>query len=272
MIDISKYFERINYKGSTDVSYETLRGIHQAQVFSVPFENLEIHDTSSDPENLRRLDELTLVNKIIEKKRGGACMEINELFALVLLQLGFNVKRLIASVTHSKRRTHKCLVITVGGNKYLADTGYGGNCIIEPLPLITDAPFQQFSETFKLMLEHPRSEEIEEHVIYTLIKEEWVKLYSFPYSAHLPEEYEPLNYFNSHSKNTFPVNNRLVTMPTPEGRIILHNHNLKIRRNGQQQTVTVKEEEYLNVLDKYFALKLPFDTVFKPIPCNGNNE
>jgi N-hydroxyarylamine O-acetyltransferase len=272
MVDISKYFERINYKGSTDVSYETLRGIHKAQVFSVPFENLEIHDTSSNPENLRRLDEKTLVNKILGQKRGGACMEINELFALVLLQLGFNVKRLIASVRLSKTRTHKCLLVTIGSNKYLADTGYGGNCIIEPLSLIHDTPFKQFSETFKLMLEYPRSEEIEEYVLYALIKEDWVKLYSFPCSVHLPEEYEPLNYFNSHSKNAFPVNNRLVTIPTPEGRIILHNYNLKIRRNGHQQTIVVKEEEYLNALDKYFALKFPSDTIFKPIPYDGNNE
>lgn len=271
MIDLKRYFERINYKDSTDVSVETLIGIHSAQVFSVPFENLEIHDTSSDPENLRNLDEHTLANKIIEQKRGGACMEINELFALVLIQLGFNVKRLIASVTPSKRRTHKCLLVTIGSDKYLADTGYGGNCIIEPLPLITDITFKQFSEAFKLKREYPRSEEIEEYVLYTLIKEEWVNLYSFPCSVHLPEEYEPLNYFNSHSKKTFPVNNRLVTIPTPEGRIILHNHNLKIRRNGHQETIPVKEEEYLSILDKFFGLKFPLSTIFKPIPTKENN-
>jgi N-hydroxyarylamine O-acetyltransferase len=266
MIDLKRYFKRINYMGSTDVSYDTLRDIHRAQVFSVPFENLEIHDTSSDTENLRRLDEQTLVYKIIEQERGGACMEVNELFALVLIQLGFNVKRLIASVTPSIRRTHKCLLITIGGAKYLADTGYGGNCIIEPLPLITDITFKQFSETFKLMREYPRSDEIEEYVLYSLIKEEWVNLYSFPCSVHLPEEYEPLNYFNSYSKKSFPFNNRLVAIPTPEGRIILHNYKLKIRRNGHQETIMVTEEEYLNVLEKYFDIKLPHDTIFKPLP------
>lgn len=265
MIDINKYFERINYKGSKDVSFETLRGIHIAQVFSVPFENLELHDTSSDPENLRNLDEQTLVNKIIEQKRGGACMEINELLALVLIQLGFNVKRLIASVTPLKRRTHKCLLITIGNDKYLADTGFGGNCILEPLPLITDTPFKQFSETFKLTLGHPRSEEIEEYVLYSLIKGEWVNLYSFPCSVHLPEEYEPLNYFNSHSKKSVLVQNRIVTRPTPEGRMILHNHKLKIRSNGHQESITVKEEEYLVILDRYFGIKLPSSTVFKPL-------
>lgn len=271
MIDINKYFERINYKDKADISYETLREIHRAQVFSVPFENLEIHDTSSDPENLRRLDEQTLVNKIIGQKRGGACMEMNELFALVLIQLGFNVKRLIASVTPSRRRTHKCLLITIGNDKFLADTGFGGNGIIEPLPLITDTPLKQFSETFKLTLEHPRSDEIEEYVLYSLIKEEWVNLYSFPCSVHLPEEYEPLNYFNSHSKKSFFVQNRIVTKPTPEGRIILHNYNLKIRHDGHQETITVKEEEYLSILDKYFSLKLPTSTIFKPIPTKENN-
>lgn len=266
MIDLEKYFQRVNYQGSTDVSFDTLRGIHKAQAFSVPFENLEIHDTASDPENLRRLDETTLYHKIVENKRGGACSETNELLALVLIQLGFNVKRLLGSVTPMKRRTHKCLLVTIGKDDYLADTAYGGTCIIEPMPLITDTPVEQFSETFKLTLEYPRSEEIQEYVLYTLVKNAWTQLYSFPLSIHLPEEFEPTNYFNSHSKNSFSVNNRLVTMPTPSGRVSLHNHELKIRCNGRQQTTAIREEDYLSLLDEYFGLNFPPNTVFKPIP------
>ncbi|HBM16897.1 MAG TPA: hypothetical protein DD381_11210 [Lentisphaeria bacterium] len=264
MIDLDKYFERINYMGSTDVSYETLRNIHKAQAFSIPFENLAIHDTSSDPEDLIKLDEKSLFEKIIENKRGGWCHELNELLALVLIQLNFKVKRLLGSVPPSNG-THKCLLVTIGNNKYLADTGFGGNCIIEPLPLITDTPFKQFSETFKLMLEHPRSEEIEEYVLYVFIKENWSKLYSFTLTTRLPEDFDQFNYFTSHSKKSVFLQNRIATRPTPEGRIILHNHNLKIRRNGHQETITVTEEEYLSILDEYFGLKFPPFTIFKPI-------
>lgn len=263
MIDINKYFERINYRGKVDVSFETLRGIHVAHAFSIPFENLAIHDTSSDTEELIKLDENSLVEKLIEKKRGGWCHETNELLALVLEQLGFKVRRLLGSVP-PLNGTHKCLLITIGNDQYLADTGFGGNCIIEPLPLITDTVFKQFSEIFKLTLEHPRSEEIEEYVLYIFIKDNWSKLYSFTLTPRLSEDFDQFNYFTSHSKKSFFVQNRIVMRPTLEGRILLLNHKLKICNNGNQETLTVKNEEYLSVLDKYFSLKLPMDTVFKP--------
>ena len=43
MIAIDAYFDRIRYHGPRDPSLETLRGLHRAHLFAVPFENLDIH-------------------------------------------------------------------------------------------------------------------------------------------------------------------------------------------------------------------------------------
>ena len=43
MIDVSAYFDRINYRGPTASTAETLRVLHRAHMLKVPFENLDIH-------------------------------------------------------------------------------------------------------------------------------------------------------------------------------------------------------------------------------------
>lgn len=78
--DRQKYFERIGYTGQPDVSVKTLKDIHTAQVFSIPFENLAIHE-SKNANNLNdfiSLDEASLFKKLIVDRRGGYCHENNE--------------------------------------------------------------------------------------------------------------------------------------------------------------------------------------------------
>ena len=40
---IDAYLERIGYDGPRDPTAETLRALHRAHVYAVPFENLDIH-------------------------------------------------------------------------------------------------------------------------------------------------------------------------------------------------------------------------------------
>src|SRR5262249_9039065 len=62
-------------------------------MLSVPFENLDIH--------LGRpivLDDDVFFDKIVERRRGGFCYELNGLFAALLRELGFDVTMLSAGV------------------------------------------------------------------------------------------------------------------------------------------------------------------------------
>lgn len=107
-INLKDYFDRIGYTGSTKVSVETLKGIHVAQLCSIPFENLAVHE----PQNINNakdfisLDESNLFKKLVTDKRGGYCHENNELLAIVLMQLGFKVDRLAARVLTSPNIWH----------------------------------------------------------------------------------------------------------------------------------------------------------------------
>ena len=56
-----------------------LRALHRAHQMAVPFENLSIH--LGEPISL---DEDDLFGKIVDRRRGGFCYELNGAFALLL--------------------------------------------------------------------------------------------------------------------------------------------------------------------------------------------
>ena len=99
MINLKGYFARIGYTGAADISAETLHNIHVAHAFSIPFENLDIHDLSNNSDHLIKLDEQSLVEKIIKKKRGGYCHETYELLTKILEQIGFKVNMIRSTGT-----------------------------------------------------------------------------------------------------------------------------------------------------------------------------
>ena len=95
-MDLPAYLRRINYRGEQSPTAATLRELHRAHLLAVPFENLDIH--------LGRtilLDQDALFDKIVTRRRGGFCYELNGLFALLLRGLGFEVTLLAAGVARA---------------------------------------------------------------------------------------------------------------------------------------------------------------------------
>jgi N-hydroxyarylamine O-acetyltransferase len=68
-----------------------------AHLRAVPFENLSIH--SREP---IVLEDKALFDKIVRRRRGGFCYELNGLFAALLRALGFDVAMLSAQVADAK--------------------------------------------------------------------------------------------------------------------------------------------------------------------------
>src|SRR5437763_17205555 len=132
-MNVTAYLERINYHGATEPSAATLRDLHRAHLLTVPFENLDIH--------LGReivLDDERLYSKVVERRRGGFCYELNGAFAALLSGLGFNVKKLAAGVGRADGSfgpmfDHMALMVELN-ERWLADVGFGEG-FREPLRL-----------------------------------------------------------------------------------------------------------------------------------------
>src|SRR6476661_8880772 len=98
VLDLRAYVERIRFSGELDLDSPAptaalLGALHQAHLFAVPFENLSIH--YGQPITL---EDETLYDKIVSRRRGGFCYELNGLFARLLRRLGFTVTLLSARV------------------------------------------------------------------------------------------------------------------------------------------------------------------------------
>ena len=131
--DLSAYLHRIRFDGSVRPDLATLRAIHRAHQYAIPFENLDVL--------LRRpvvLDVEANYDKLVCRRRGGWCYEMNGLMGWALTEIGFDVMRLGAGVMRERAGdaqlgNHLCLLVGLE-QPYLVDVGFGGS-LAEPLPL-----------------------------------------------------------------------------------------------------------------------------------------
>ena len=150
-MDVQAYLNRIGYEGLLSPTYETLRGLQVAHMHSVPFENLDIVPLHRPI----RLDAAALWDKIVVRKRGGFCYELNGLFASLLNQLGYRVTHLNARVFNREGKLgiefdHLALLVSLpdDSSQWLADVGFGDS-FEEPL-LFRDGEQEQGSRAYRL--------------------------------------------------------------------------------------------------------------------------
>ena len=104
--------------------------------------------------------------KVIIKKRGGYCFELNYLFYLLLTDLGYEVKFVGGSVFHpesgerDQNNKHVLCLVSLHGKSYITDVAFGGKCACEPLPLLYNQELQDPNGLFRYVLvgEHVRFE------------------------------------------------------------------------------------------------------------------
>jgi N-hydroxyarylamine O-acetyltransferase len=90
---VDAYLTRIGTARSSQADAATLRELQRRHLLTVPFENLSIH--LGEP---ILLDPQALVDKLVRRRRGGFCYELNGAFATLLAALGFPVTLLAARV------------------------------------------------------------------------------------------------------------------------------------------------------------------------------
>jgi N-hydroxyarylamine O-acetyltransferase len=137
-MDVDEYLERIAYTGPLDVTADTLAGLHHAHMLAVPFENLDIHLGRRNV-----LDADHVYDKLVRRRRGGWCFELNGTFARLLERLGFAVTRYSAAVVLSDPGTPDFAHLTLRvdlDRPWLADVGFGDSFTT---PLLLDEPGDQ---------------------------------------------------------------------------------------------------------------------------------
>ncbi|MDT0450253.1 arylamine N-acetyltransferase family protein [Streptomyces hesseae] len=250
-LELGAYLERIGFEGTARPDPETLRAVHRRHVAAFTFENLEVM--------LGRpvlLDVKALQDKMVVKRRGGYCYEQNLLLAAALERIGFAVSGIGARVRMDsgsvRPTTHMALKVEAGGEEWLCDVGFGGEGLLEPLPLRDGAPAEQGEWTFEL-----GREQKDIRVLRSLHPDGWFDLYAFGPEERHPVDYTVMNhYISTHPRSPFV--SRLVVQRTEPGlrRTLMGSTLTNARPDGSGDEREVGAEELTTVLKNEFRIEL----------------
>lgn len=247
--NLDEYLQRIKFSGALASSQETLVALMRAQLHSVPFENLDVQAgkiVSMVPEDI--------VDKIIHRKRGGYCYEVNGLFSMALTALGFEFDIIGARpMFYPQRRpkTHVVLLVKIGAEWWLCDTGFGSFGLRAPIGLHQlGQVIQQDNETFML-----DKNERNECVLKALVKGEWANQFGFDLQPMEWIDFSLANYYNSTHPDAVFVKQYLVMQQHAQGRTLLSGNHLKRMGLDGEVVTEVSPEQLDDVLWREFALR-----------------
>ena len=96
MLSLPAYLDRIKFSAKPCVDLATLKGLQRQHLLNIPYENL---DVQLERTVSRGLDDIFA--KLVTRKRGGWCYEMNGLLGWSLEQIGFDVTYLSGGVAQS---------------------------------------------------------------------------------------------------------------------------------------------------------------------------
>ena len=250
MLNIPAYLERIAYTGPLATTPEVLHKLHRAHLLSVPFENLDIA--------LGRTivcDEDAFIRKIVERRRGGFCYELNGAFAGLLRAIGFDVALLSARVpredgSDGPEFDHLALRVDLE-EPWLADVGFGDS-FLEPLLLRSGAEQSQDGWKYRvgdcgdlLCMERAERDAV------------WKRQYSFTPMPRSLDEFAPMCHYHQTSPESPFTHRNVCSIATPHGRITLADRRLIITRNGnKEERLLATDPEWRAALKEHFEIVL----------------
>ena len=236
-MDIQSYLDRIGYRGPLTPTAETLRALQVAHLQTVPFENLSIHAHQPIV-----LDDESLFDKVVARRRGGFCYELNGLFAALLRALGFHVTMLSAAVargdgTFGPDFDHMALRVDLE-EPWLADVGFGDS-FCDPLRLDERGEQPEGVRTFRIDADGG-------HLL--LLRrdgpgEPWQPQYRFTLQSYEYPDYADMCHFHQTSPDSHFTRQTVCSLATPEGRVTLSGMKLITTQGGERQERILESEE-----------------------------
>lgn len=247
MEKIKQYFERIGLAMPDPLVPDSalLRELQFAHCTTVPYENLDI---------LRKiplsLDEDALFDKVVTRRKGGFCFELNGLFAWLLRKLGYQVTEYAARYLRGEStlpmRRHRVMKVEATDGVWICDVGIGEVCPRYPIRFVEGEEQSQFDECYRL-----DKDAFLGWVLMDLHHGEWRQFYSFTEEPQLNVDYiAPMFYCEKHPDSPF-IHQEMFSLKTEKGRITLDGHLYKEFENGNVTARELSEEELPAAYQKF---------------------
>ncbi|NTU68186.1 MAG: arylamine N-acetyltransferase [Chlorobiaceae bacterium] len=248
--DLRSYLLRIGLAGTPSADLATLRGMMRRQLFSVPFENLDVQAgrvVSLVPEEI--------FTKVVERRRGGYCYEVNGIFAMALEAVGIPYRFVAARpMTYPVRRpkTHMAIVAEVDGGQWLCDLGFGSYGIREPINLAwLDHGIRQDDDLFRLTTVAGW-----DYLLQAFTDGAWKNLYEFDLNPQEWVDFEPANFMNSTHPDSIFVRNLMVVLQNETGKEVLTSLYHKSVSEGRSVETKILREQIPALLRERFGLEI----------------
>jgi N-hydroxyarylamine O-acetyltransferase len=225
--ELRAYLDRIGAGRPAVLDAGALAALHRAHQMTVPFENLSIH--LAEPISLAEGD---LLAKIVTRRRGGFCYELNGAFALLLEALGAQVTRVAARVYGGAGRLgplfdHLALVVRLPGSSgpWLADVGFGSH---STYPLRYDSRADQDDPGGRFALAGTTDGDVE-------VVKDGEPQYRIEQRERLMADFVPTCWWQQTSPDSHFTRSTICSRLTEDGRISLSGRTL-IRTGGGTRT------------------------------------
>ncbi|TDV50967.1 arylamine N-acetyltransferase family protein [Actinophytocola oryzae] len=242
-----RYLDRISAPEPRQPDLATLRELQRRHLETVPFENLSIH--LGEP---ILLTEDALVEKVVGRRRGGFCYELNGLFSMLLTALGFDVRLHAASVfgadgTLSPAFDHLVLSVELD-ERWLVDVGFG---VFADQPLRRDWPEAQEDPAGSfLVLDAPGGD-------LDLVMNGERQYRAEAYERRLTDFVRPCWWHATSPDSHFRTVARC-SRRTEDGRVSIVGDRLYETAGGERtETVLATDAEMLTAYEKHFGMRLP---------------
>ncbi|MGN6528207.1 MAG: arylamine N-acetyltransferase family protein [Burkholderiaceae bacterium] len=254
LADLDAYFRRIDYTGPTAPTLETLARLVDRHAHSIPFENVDVL--------ARRVPELAtaaLEDKLVRRRRGGYCFEQNHLMLAVLRRLGFDARgqearvRVGVPAERESARTHMTLRVTLAGEDWHVDVGFGSTAPAAPLRLGDRGEQAAGTGRFRFV-------DVETGLMMqSLSHEGWGDACLILPSRPAAIDYKAANWFVATHPESFLGANLLVGRAVDGGRWTLFNRELSLRQPmtaAPQLRTLATRAEFEDALARHFDLRL----------------
>lgn len=247
---LDRYLERINFQGQPTVDLDCLGALHRHHVMSIPFEATDIHfgqRISLEPGHI--------YDKVINRRRGGFCYELNYLFHTLLRRIGFK-SSIIAAVVNNDGHygapfDHMSIVVELDG-PWLLDVGFG-DLSFKPIRIqpgnIQSGRDNDFlleetgPDAFMLLAAKPGSKD-------------FTPKYRFDLRPRSLEDFAEECRLKQNAPESYFVRNFVCTLPTEDGRKTIWNGTFKVRRGTETTEQSIEgDAELRELLAQHFGLE-----------------
>lgn len=246
---VGQYLKRIQCTHETP-SLRYLRTLHRQHLYHIPFENL---DNFLGFQIL--LDVQKIYHKVMERKRGGFCYELNGLFHQLLLALGFDAKLIACQVYHSSGKLgpefdHMAIIVQLTEVEYLVDVGFG-EFFRSPL-VIKEGLVQMDFQTY-----YQISKNIDDVYVVKQSKDtiEYSNQYEFKNEARSLIEFVDMCQFHHKNPESHLVKRLYVHQSKSNGQLVITNTQLTIELDGKTEKVPIhNKDDFEAKLSQHFGL------------------